>query len=67
MCNNPLTKESKLDAARRIVVEWSDYDDEMQRLAEEIKSGKTQSLNGSDNTDKTAPQTTHSENEHSEL
>ena len=29
LCNNPLTKESKLDAARRIVPEWTDYDDEV--------------------------------------
>lgn len=39
LCNNPLTKESKLDAARRIVSEWTDYDEEMHRFAEEIKSG----------------------------
>lgn len=43
LCNNPLTKESKLDAARRIVAEWTDYDDEMQKLADEIKSGKKSS------------------------
>ena len=29
LCNNPLTKESKLDAARRIVPEWTDYDEEV--------------------------------------
>lgn len=36
LCNNPLTKEPKLSAARRIVVEWTDYDEEMQRLGQEI-------------------------------
>jgi len=47
LCNNPQTKEPKLTAARRIVKEWSAYDDEMTKLAEEIrlnaseKSGKT--------------------------
>merc|ERR1712079_835300 len=28
LCNNPLTKEPKLSAARRIVSEWTDYDAE---------------------------------------
>ena len=43
LCNNPLTKEPKLDAARRIVKEWTDYDNEMATLASEIKekSSKT--------------------------
>jgi len=36
-CNNPLTKEPKLDAARRIVPEWVDYDSEIMALWE-IKS-----------------------------
>lgn len=40
LCNNPLTKEPKLDAARRIVREWTDYDEEMSRLAEEINNKK---------------------------
>jgi len=31
-CNNPLTKEPKLDAARRIVPEWVDYDSEIMAL-----------------------------------
>jgi UDP-glucose:glycoprotein glucosyltransferase len=33
LCNNPLTKESKLDAARRIVPEWTAYDDEVTAFA----------------------------------
>jgi UDP-glucose:glycoprotein glucosyltransferase len=37
LCNNPLTKEPKLELARRIVPEWTDYDEEMQRLAETIE------------------------------
>ena len=41
LCNNPLTKEPKLDAARRILEEWTGYDDEMAALAEEIKAGAT--------------------------
>lgn len=31
-CNNPMTKEPKLQAAVRIVAEWSDYDQEIKRL-----------------------------------
>jgi UDP-glucose:glycoprotein glucosyltransferase len=69
LCNNPLTKESKLDAARRIVSEWSDYDDEMQRLAEDIKSGKPTSGNGSSasSTTATTPPTESHSDKHSEL
>ena len=29
LCNNPLTKEPKLDAARRIVAEWPKLDEEV--------------------------------------
>ncbi|XP_014855247.1 PREDICTED: UDP-glucose:glycoprotein glucosyltransferase 1 isoform X2 [Poecilia mexicana] len=32
LCNNPMTKEPKLQAAVRIVAEWSDYDQEIKRL-----------------------------------
>uniref|UniRef100_A0A8C7I728 UDP-glucose ceramide glucosyltransferase-like 1 n=1 Tax=Oncorhynchus kisutch TaxID=8019 RepID=A0A8C7I728_ONCKI len=32
LCNNPQTKEPKLQAAVRIVAEWSDYDQEIKRL-----------------------------------
>ncbi|XP_072313338.1 UDP-glucose:glycoprotein glucosyltransferase 1 isoform X1 [Eucyclogobius newberryi] len=32
LCNNPMTKEPKLQAAVRIVSEWSDYDQEIKRL-----------------------------------
>lgn len=31
-CNNPMTKEPKLDAAVRIVPEWQDYDQEIKQL-----------------------------------
>ena len=58
LCNNPLTKvmkiltmmilmmmmiqEPKLSAARRIVAEWTDYDEEMSRLGELIKKEDTE-------------------------
>ncbi|RKF62292.1 UDP-glucose:glycoprotein glucosyltransferase [Erysiphe neolycopersici] len=32
LCNNPLTKEPKLDRARRQVPEWTKYDDEINAL-----------------------------------
>lgn len=36
LCNNPKTKEPKLTAARRIVKEWQDYDDEIRFIYEEF-------------------------------
>uniref|UniRef100_A0A452H2W3 Glucosyltransferase 24 catalytic domain-containing protein n=1 Tax=Gopherus agassizii TaxID=38772 RepID=A0A452H2W3_9SAUR len=32
LCNNPMTKEPKLQAAVRIVPEWQDYDQEIKQL-----------------------------------
>ncbi|XP_032403385.1 UDP-glucose:glycoprotein glucosyltransferase 1 isoform X2 [Xiphophorus hellerii] len=32
LCNNPMTKEPKLQAAVRIVAEWTDYDKEIKRF-----------------------------------
>ncbi|KAI9888352.1 MAG: hypothetical protein M1814_000559 [Vezdaea aestivalis] len=32
LCNNPQTKEPKLDRARRQIPEWTEYDDEIERL-----------------------------------
>ncbi|RPA73028.1 hypothetical protein BJ508DRAFT_216551 [Ascobolus immersus RN42] len=37
LCNNPMTKEPKLDRARRQVPEWVDYDGEVAELARELK------------------------------
>ncbi|KAF7160006.1 hypothetical protein CNMCM5623_005552 [Aspergillus felis] len=36
LCNNPQTKEPKLDRARRQVPEWTEYDDEIAALAERV-------------------------------
>ncbi|OAF68161.1 UDP-glucose ceramide glucosyltransferase-like 1 [Intoshia linei] len=41
LCNNPKTKENKITAARRIVLEWDDYDKEILK----ILKGDTESLN----------------------
>uniref|UniRef100_G3P6R3 UDP-glucose ceramide glucosyltransferase-like 1 n=1 Tax=Gasterosteus aculeatus aculeatus TaxID=481459 RepID=G3P6R3_GASAC len=37
LCNNPMTKEPKLNAAVRIVAEWSDYDQEIKRFQTKVK------------------------------
>ncbi|KAI5292082.1 hypothetical protein KEM52_006638 [Ascosphaera acerosa] len=36
LCNNPLTKEPKLDRARRQVPEWTEYDEEIAALARRV-------------------------------
>merc|ERR1712127_581162 len=38
LCNNPQTKEPKLEAAKRIVPEWTDYDNEIKNLMEKWQS-----------------------------
>uniref|UniRef100_A0A8C9Y082 UDP-glucose ceramide glucosyltransferase-like 1 n=1 Tax=Sander lucioperca TaxID=283035 RepID=A0A8C9Y082_SANLU len=49
LCNNPMTKEPKLQAAVRIVAEWTDYDQEIKRLQTRVQervnhTKKTQEL-----------------------
>ncbi|KAL2268090.1 hypothetical protein VTJ83DRAFT_2936 [Remersonia thermophila] len=39
LCNNPQTKEPKLDRARRQVPEWTAYDDEIAALARRVRDG----------------------------
>lgn len=45
LCNNPQTKEPKLDRARRQVPEWNVYDEEIAALARRVKG---ESLKGAD-------------------
>jgi len=40
LCNNPLTKEPKLTAARRLIPEWTGFDDEMTKLQAQITEEK---------------------------
>ena len=40
MFKQNLNQEPKLSAARRIVTEWTDYDEEMARLGEQIAEMK---------------------------
>ncbi|KAI1724172.1 UDP-glucose:Glycoprotein glucosyltransferase domain-containing protein [Ditylenchus destructor] len=56
LCNNPLTKEPKLDSAMRIVPEWTAYDNEIKALNQE--EGDTQHKQTND---KAAPQTTEAD------
>uniref|UniRef100_A0A8C7XD53 UDP-glucose ceramide glucosyltransferase-like 1 n=1 Tax=Oryzias sinensis TaxID=183150 RepID=A0A8C7XD53_9TELE len=39
LCNNPMTKEPKLQAAVRIVAEWTNYDQEIKRLQTRVQEG----------------------------
>lgn len=43
LCNNPLTKEPKLDRARRQVPEWTEYDNEIAELAARVRTASKQS------------------------
>ncbi|KAF9566452.1 hypothetical protein EC968_003725 [Mortierella alpina] len=38
LCNNPLTKEPKLDRARRQIEEWESLDDEATQFAKEVRT-----------------------------
>ncbi|KAF7667496.1 hypothetical protein LDENG_00056440 [Lucifuga dentata] len=44
LCNNPMTKEPKLQAAVRIVAEWSDYDQEIKRLQTKVQERAAEKL-----------------------
>lgn len=49
LCNNPLTKEPKLDRARRQVPEWNIYDEEIAEIARTVATRKTEmSVKGHD-------------------
>ena len=43
--SSPTHQEPKLSAARRIVTEWTDYDEEMARLGEKIAEMKWENSN----------------------
>jgi UDP-glucose:glycoprotein glucosyltransferase len=40
LCNNPQTKENKIDSARRIVPEWNQYDEEHKKFEKEMREKK---------------------------
>lgn len=41
-CNNPMTKEAKLQAAMRILPEWIGYDEEIKALQQRIENANRQ-------------------------
>jgi UDP-glucose:glycoprotein glucosyltransferase len=43
LCNNPLTKEPKLERARRQVPEWNEYDEEIRKVIATARGETTQS------------------------
>ncbi|XP_073705488.1 UDP-glucose:glycoprotein glucosyltransferase 1-like [Garra rufa] len=63
LCNNPQTKEPKLQAAVRIVAEWSNYDQELKRIYNNFLGEKERGTTGSfQQTDRKHPGgDTHSE------
>ncbi|KAI9723776.1 MAG: hypothetical protein M1812_001076 [Candelaria pacifica] len=46
LCNNPLTKEPKLDRARRQVPEWSRYDEEIAGVVARFKEDRGEGVGG---------------------
>ena len=46
LCNNPLTKEPKLDAARRILPEWVGLDEEAVGVTDEYLNLQTTTTEG---------------------
>lgn len=40
LCNNPLTKENKLDRAKRQIPEWTTYDNQIKRLMDQINDNE---------------------------
>ncbi|KAK9765247.1 killer toxin resistant protein, variant 2 [Basidiobolus ranarum] len=43
LCNNPMTKEPKLERAKRLLPEWEGYDEEVNQLVRKLNSDKRSS------------------------
>ncbi|XP_020643123.3 UDP-glucose:glycoprotein glucosyltransferase 1 isoform X1 [Pogona vitticeps] len=65
LCNNPMTKEPKLQAAMRIVPEWKDYDQEIKQLYSRFHQEKESGTPSTKN--ETKQQSRAAENAHVEL
>ncbi|RDL31779.1 Uncharacterized protein BP5553_09181 [Venustampulla echinocandica] len=66
LCNNPLTKEPKLDRARRQVPEWTVYDEEIaavDRKKRGVKNGNGEHKNEKSRTLEEPPKTTSKKDE----
>lgn len=62
LCNNPMTKEPKLDRARRQVPEWTVYDDEIAAVHKRVKAereGRVQEAEGNQKSRTLEAETTH--------
>ncbi|CUM50610.1 uncharacterized protein AC631_04294 [Debaryomyces fabryi] len=44
LCNNPLTKENKLERAKRQIPEWTTYDDQIKRLVDQINENENRKI-----------------------
>ncbi|GAA5989455.1 hypothetical protein JCM10908_000480 [Rhodotorula pacifica] len=44
LCNNPLTHEPKLQRAKRLIPEWTEYDDEVAALAKRVATAQGESV-----------------------
>lgn len=44
LCNNPLTHEPKLQRAKRLIPEWTEYDDEVATLAKRVAAAQGESV-----------------------
>ncbi|KAG0659060.1 hypothetical protein C6P46_005356 [Rhodotorula mucilaginosa] len=44
LCNNPLTHEPKLQRAKRLIPEWTEYDDEVASLAKRVATAQGESV-----------------------
>ncbi|KAG0139347.1 hypothetical protein CROQUDRAFT_666643 [Cronartium quercuum f. sp. fusiforme G11] len=44
LCNNPLTHEPKLTRARRLIPEWDVYDQEVAKLAQQVKDSEKEEV-----------------------
>ncbi|XP_015179238.1 PREDICTED: UDP-glucose:glycoprotein glucosyltransferase isoform X3 [Polistes dominula] len=60
LCNNPMTKEAKLQAAMRILPEWVGYDEEIKALQQKIEN-ETRQMEKEDSESTTEDHTKHEE------
>jgi len=66
LCNNPLTKEPKLDRARRLLPEWSVYDNEVAEFEKKVENMLKNGGASNDNTTESKLNAEHAEPEKEE-
>lgn len=60
LCNNPMTKEPKLERAKRILPEWEGYDLYVRDLMEKFKASKNENHSSSSSTSSSSAKATSS-------